>query len=33
LDDLKANFGNEISIDGRSLTVVLPPVSFDILTQ
>jgi glycosidase len=33
LDDLKANFGNDLTVDGRSITVVLPPVSFDILTQ
>lgn len=33
IEGLTANFGNDFSIEGRIITVVLPPVSFDILTQ
>jgi glycosidase len=33
LESINAVFGNQFSIDGRTITVVLPPVSFDILTQ
>ncbi|MGB6037883.1 MAG: alpha-amylase family glycosyl hydrolase [Cryomorphaceae bacterium] len=33
IEGIKANFGNQFTVDGRTITVVLPPVSFEILTQ
>lgn len=33
IEGLKANFGNDLTVDGRTITLILPPVSFEILTQ
>ncbi|MCH2213980.1 MAG: alpha-amylase family glycosyl hydrolase [Flavobacteriales bacterium] len=33
IDSMKKNFSGEVAIADRSITVKLPPVSFDILTQ
>ncbi len=33
IDKLKANFGNDIKLDGRKITIILPPVSYEILTN
>jgi len=33
IEGIKANFGNQFTVYGSTITVVLPPVSFEILTQ
>ncbi len=33
IEGIMANFGSQFTVDGRTITVVLPPVSFEILTQ
>ncbi|NEN22525.1 alpha-amylase [Cryomorpha ignava] len=33
LENIKANFGHKIKIDGRKITIELPPVSYEILTN
>lgn len=33
IEDLKANFGHDFEIDGRKLKLILPPVSFEIMTN